>query len=164
MGMWVFALFLSVPLIEIALFVTVGGWLTLWPTLAVVVGTGFLGVFILRQQGLRAVSDMQSAMQNMQNPLSPMANSAMIMMAGILLILPGFLTDTLGLLLLLPPVRHWVISHLAGKMGVFSTVGPGPDWRNGPQAQYDDEAIDAEYSEIDPERPSLRGNSRWTQD
>ena len=162
--MWVFALFLAVPLIEIALFVTVGGWLTLWPTLGIVVGTGFLGVFVLRQQGLRALSDMQSAMQNMQNPMSPMANNAMIMAAGILLILPGFLTDTLGLLLLLPPVRHWVIRRLAGRMQVFSTAAAGPDWREGPQARYGDEVIDAEYSEIDPERPGPRKESRWTED
>ena len=162
--MWVFALFLSVPLIEIALFVTVGGWLTLWPTLAIVLGTGVLGVFVMRLQGLRAISEMQSAIKTMQNPLSPMANSAMIMAAGILLILPGFLTDTLGLLLLIPFVRHWVIKRVAGRMRVFSNTPPAPDWRSGKQNQYNDEAIDAEYREIDPERPSLRGTSRWTQD
>ena len=162
--MWVFALFLAVPLIEIALFVTVGGWLTLWPTLAIVLGTGVLGVFIMRLQGLRAMSDMQSAMKTMQNPMSPMANSAMIMAAGVLLILPGFLTDTLGLLLLIPFVRHWVISHFSGKMRAFTTAGPSGDWRDGQQSRYTDEAIDAEYSEIEPERPALRGTSRWTQD
>jgi UPF0716 protein FxsA len=162
--MWIFALFLVDPLIEIALFVTVGGWLTLWPTLAIVLGTGVLGVFVMRLQGLRAMSDMQIAMKTMQNPMSPMANSAMIMVAGILLILPGFLTDTLGLLLLIPFVRHWVIGRFAGKMRVFTTAGPSPDWRDGAQNQYSDEAIDAEYSEIEPERPTLRGTSRWTQD
>jgi UPF0716 protein FxsA len=162
--MWIFALFLAVPLIEIALFVTVGGWLTLWPTLAIVLGTGVLGVFVMRLQGLRAMSDMQNAMKTMQNPMSPMANSAMIMVAGVLLILPGFLTDTLGLLLLIPFVRHWVIERFAGNMRVFTTAGPSTDWRDGPQSQYSDEAIDAEYSEIEPERPKLRGTSRWTQD
>ena len=162
--MWVFALFLAVPLIEIGLFVTVGGWLTLWPTLAIVLGSGVLGVFVMRQQGLRAMSDMQSAMKNMQNPMSPMANSAMIMAAGILLILPGFLTDTLGLLLLIPFVRHWVIKHLGRKFRVVSTAAASPDWRDGRASHDQDEAIDAEYSEIDPERPGVRGTSRWTQD
>ena len=162
--MWVFALFLAVPLIEIALFVTVGGWLTLWPTLAIVLGTGVLGVYMMRLQGLRAMSDMQNAMKKMQNPMSPIANSAMIMAAGVLLILPGFLTDTLGLLLLVPFVRHWVIGRFAGRMRVFTTTGPSPDWRDGGQNQYNDEAIDAEYSEIEPERPKLRGTSGWTQD
>lgn len=162
--MWVFALFLAVPLIEIGLFVTVGGWLTLWPTLAIVLGTGVLGVFVMRMQGLRAVSDMRSAMQSMQNPVSPMANSALIMVAGILLILPGFLTDSLGLLLLIPIVRQFVIGHYAGKIRMFTTPAPSPDWRDGPQARYNDEVVDAEYSEIEPERSKLRGSSRWTQD
>jgi UPF0716 protein FxsA len=162
--MWVFALFLAIPLIEIALFVTVGGWLTLWPTLAVVVGTGFLGIFVMRLQGLRAMTDMQAAMKTMQNPMSPMANSAMIMMAGVLLILPGFLTDTLGLLLLIPFVRHAVIAGVGRRMRVFAPQGSPANWNNDPHARYRDEVIDAEYSEIDPERPELRGNSRWTQD
>jgi UPF0716 protein FxsA len=162
--MWVFALFLALPLIEIALFITVGGWLTLWPSLAIVVGTGFLGVFVMRLQGMRAMMDVRGAMQNMQNPMSPMANSALIMLAGLLLMLPGFLTDTLGLLLLIPPIRHWVISHLANRVTVFGQAGAGRDWRDGPQSRYSDEAIDAEYSEIEPERTPLPGSSRWTQD
>ena len=162
--MWIFALFLAVPLIEIALFVTVGGWLTLWPTLAIVLGSGVLGVFVMRQQGLRAMADMQSAMKTMQNPMSPMANSAMIMAAGVLLILPGFLTDTLGLLLLIPFVRHWVIKQMGNRFRVVSPTGASPDWRDGRTSKYHDEAIDAEYSEVEPERPRVRGTSRWTQD
>lgn len=162
--MWILAVLLMVPLVEIALFVTVGGWLTLWPTLAIVLGTAILGGYVVRQQGLRALSDMQKAMQTMQNPMSPMANSAMIMAAGVLLMLPGFLTDTLGLLLLIPPIRHRVIKRFGGRMRVFTTATAEPDWRHGPEGRYGDEVIDAEYSEIDPERPILRGSSRWTQD
>ncbi len=162
--MWIFALLLAVPLIEIALFITVGGWLTLWPSLAVVIGTGILGVFVMRLQGIRAMTDMRGAMQNMQNPMSPMANSALIMLAGLLLMLPGFLTDTLGLLLLIPPLRHWAIRRLAGRVAVFTQAGVGRDWRDGPQSRYSAEAIDAEYSEIEPERTPLPGTSRWTQD
>ena len=162
--MWVFALFLAIPLIEIALFVTVGGWLPLWPTLAIVLGTGFLGVFILRQQGLRAMSDMQSAMRGIQSPVSPMAHGALIMMAGFLLILPGFLTDTLGLLLLIPPLRQFVINHFAGRIGLFQQRGQRQDWRNGRNLNGDPDIIDADYSEIDADHPDKRGTSRWTQD
>jgi UPF0716 protein FxsA len=164
MAMWVFALFLAIPLIEIALFVTVGAWLTLWPVLAIVLGTGVLGVFVIRLQGLRALSEMQGALRTMQNPVSPMAHTGLILLAGVLLILPGFLTDTLGLLLLLPPLRQWIIAGMAKRMRVVSAGRPGPDWRNAGTAPYDTEAIDAEYSEIEPQRPGLRGNSRWTQD
>lgn len=162
--MWVFALLLAIPLIEIGLFVTVGGWLTLWPTLAIVLGTGILGLFVMRQQGLRAMSDMQTAMRGLQSPVTPMAHGAMIMMAGFLLMLPGFLTDSLGLLLLIPPLRQLVISQMAGRMAGFGARRPRPDWRKGPGYRSDPEVIDAEYSEIDPADPTKRGGSRWTQD
>ena len=162
--MWVFALFLAVPLIEIGLFVTVGGWLTLWPTLAIVLGTGVLGVFVMRLQGLRAIFDVQDAVRSMKNPLSPMANSAMIMAAGVLLILPGFFTDTLGLLLLIPFVRHWAMQQMGRKFRGLSPTKPRADWRSGRAAPYSDEAIDAEYSEIEQERPPSHSKSRWTQD
>ena len=162
--MWVFALFLAVPLIEIGLFVTVGGWLTLWPTLAIVLGTGVLGVFVMRLQGLRAIFDVQDAVRSMKNPLSPMANSAMIMAAGVLLILPGFFTDTLGLLLLIPFVRHWAMQQMGRKFRGLSPTKSRADWRSGRAAPYSDEAIDAEYSEIEQERPPSHSKSRWTQD
>lgn len=162
--MWFFALFLAIPLIEIALFVIVGGWLTLWPTLGIVLGTAFFGVMIMRLQGLRAISDMQGAMRNLENPVAPMAHSGMIMLAGLLLILPGFFTDTLGLLLLLPPVRHVAIKRMAGRLPMFSKPRAKADWRDGRPTGFDSEAIDAEYSEIVPERRTSRGNSRWTED
>ena len=162
--MWVFAAFLAVPLIEIALFVTVGGWLGLWPTMAIVIGTAFLGVFVIRQQGFRAMSDMQAAMQGIQSPLSPMANSALVMMAGFLLILPGFFTDSLGLLLLFPPMRQWIVGRMSGRIGANRQRRAAPDWRDSRNLNADPEVIDAEYSEIDPEHPAKRGNSRWTQD
>lgn len=162
--MWVFALFLAVPLIEIALFVTVGGWLGLWPTLAIVVGTGFLGVFIMRQLGLRAMADMQTALRGLQSPVSLMAHNALIMTAGLLLVLPGFLTDTLGLLLLIAPLRQVLITRFAGGIGALRRRKAAPDWRDGPGLRADAEVIDAEYSELDPEHPARRGTSRWTQD
>ncbi len=162
--MWFIAAMLALPLIEIALFVTVGGWLTLWPTLAIVLCTGFMGVLILRLQGLRAMSDMQSAVQNMQSPVLPLAHGGLIMVAGVLLILPGFLTDTLGALLLIPLVRSWAIKGFKSRFRVFAVQPKTADWREGPQSRYGDEVIDAEFSEVTPDRPALRGNSRWTED
>ncbi len=162
--MWVFAVFLAVPLIEIGLFVTVGAWLTLWPTLLIVLGTGILGVSLLRLQGLRAMADVRGAVQTMQSPLSPMANSAMIMAAGVLLILPGFLTDTIGLLLLIPPLRHWLIARLANWLRGFSVSTARPDWRSGPRSGDADMIIDPDYEEIDPDRHGIDGRSRWTQE
>lgn len=154
--MWLFALFVAVPLIEIALFVTVGGWIGLWPTLAIVLGTAVLGISLMRMQGRQVVDQLRGA-GPMTNPLSPMAHGALILLGGALLVLPGFFTDTLGLLLMIPLLRRLIITHL----GRHITIAPlgGMPRRQTP----DDGIIDAEFIEIDPEQVTRRsGPSGWT--
>ena len=153
--MWVLAPILAVPLIEIALFVTVGAWLGLWVTLAIVLGTAVLGVRVLRQQGLGAMQAYQRDGQT-ADPLSPLAHGALKAVAGLLLILPGFLTDTVGLLLLIPQVRNLAISKLASRVqfASFTTTGGRP-------ARQDD-WIDGDYEVVPPDRDKLCGGSKWT--
>lgn len=156
--MWVFALFLAVPLIEIALFVTVGGWLTLWPTLAIVLLTGVLGAWLVRWQGMGVLRDLQRAQDEMRDPVSPLAHGALILLGGFLLILPGFFTDSLGLLLMIPPLRRVLIRYAASRIRFerFAAAGfarqraPADDW------------VDAEFEEFVPDRDKLGGPSKWT--
>jgi UPF0716 protein FxsA len=143
------------PLIEIALFVTLGGWLGLWLTLAIVLGTGIAGVALMRWRGLRAMADLRRHVREMGNPLAQVADQAVFMLAGVLLVLPGFLTDALGLLLLVPPVRHALVA-LAARRVVMPSSGGRP--------RYQDDVIDGEYSEVDAGRDRLRKPSGWTQD
>ena len=70
--MWLFGLFVAVPLIEIALFITVGGWLTLWPTLAIVVLTAVIGSWVVRRQGAAALAELQRAMSDLRDPGRPL--------------------------------------------------------------------------------------------
>ena len=84
--MWLLIAFIAVPLIEIGLFIQVGGWLTLWPTLAIVLGTGILGTWLVRQQGLRVLEELRGSLRDMRDPLSPLAHGAMILFAGALLL------------------------------------------------------------------------------
>jgi UPF0716 protein FxsA len=113
--MWLFALIVGWPLIEISLFVTLGAWLGLGPTLAIVVGTALFGMWLIRRQGERARNDFRAAVMSRQNPASDLAADALNVVSGVLLVLPGFFTDALGLLLLLPPVRRAVVAYLAGR-------------------------------------------------
>ena len=92
--MWVFALILAWPLLEIGLFVVVGGWLGLWATLAWVVLSAVLGVGLIRWQGMGALREVRGGAW--LQALQPMAHGALIMLSGMLLILPGFFTDFLG--------------------------------------------------------------------
>lgn len=151
--MWLFAVLLGLPLIEIALFVTVGGWLTLWPTLAIVLGTGLLGVSLIRRQGLQALGQMRARRPGV-NPLALAANDGMVMLAAILLILPGFFTDTLGLLLLIPPLRRALIAAIAARVQVQTM-----EMR---QRTERDIPIDGEYIDLDAQRIDRPGQSDWT--
>lgn len=120
--MWIVLGILALPLVEIALFVTLGARLGLWLTLAWVVLTAVLGVLLLKS---RAVSGARVARQEFvegfrgrmaEDPFSPVVHQGLIAAAAVLLILPGFLTDALGLLLLLPPVRGLLIRLAARRM------------------------------------------------
>ena len=121
--MWLFALVLVVPLIEIALFVQIGGWLTLWPTLAVVVFSAALGVWLLRRQGEAVMSELRRSVGRAGASGRPIAHGALRVLAAILLIAPGFLTDALGLLLLVPPVRSLLLRALVYWLGVRVVAG-----------------------------------------
>ena len=153
--MWLFALFLAVPLIEIGLFIKVGGWLTLWPTLGIVLATGVLGTFLVHRQGRQVLADLRGAMATVGNPLSPLAHGALVLFAGALLLTPGFFTDTIGLLLLIPAVRHVVIAQLAARVRVES-AGFG----HGAARQGD--VIDGEFIDVEAEERTRPGTSGWT--
>jgi UPF0716 protein FxsA len=120
--MWIILGILALPLVEIALFVTLGARLGLWLTLAWVLLTAVGGVLILkslaRSGAAMAQGDFVEGFRGRmaEDPLSPMVHQGLIAVAAMLLILPGFFTDTLGLLLLVPPVRALFIRLTARRL------------------------------------------------
>lgn len=158
--MWLFLVFVAVPLIEIALFITVGGWLTLWPTLALVVITAMIGTALVRQQGLRVLQDAQRALDQLGDPLAPLAHGAMILFAGALLLTPGFLTDAVGFALLVPAVRLAVLRWVLRNRMHVTVFGARPAPRRAPRAG---DVIDAEFRDITPPdaEPGPRRPSPW---
>ncbi len=157
--MWLFVLFVTIPLIEIGLFIQVGGLIGLWPTLGIVILTAVIGTFLMRQQGLRALNDLKTSLNDLSDPTEPLAHGAMILFAGALLLTPGFFTDVVGLSLLIPPVRSAVYSYIRGRVKVQSfTVQSGR-----PRPSDDADTItDVDYEEVDPEPPRKAGESGWT--
>ena len=162
-----FLIFLLVPLIEITLFVQVGGLIGLWPTLAIVVGTAMLGTWLVKSQGRLALQKLTTAFNDLRDPSEPPAEGAMILLAGVLLLTPGFFTDACGFALLMPPVRRAIFRQLASRVTVqgFSSqagFGPrpgGPGARGGPG-----DIIDGEFNEVRPRDPgSPKGTSGWVE-
>ena len=158
--MWLLLAFVAVPLIEIALFIQVGGAIGLWPTLAIVLLTAFIGTWLVRTQGLMAIGNLQRSFSELNDPTEPLAHGAMILIAGALLLTPGFFTDAVGFALLMPPVRVAVFRHLRGRVRVQS-FSMGGARQPGPPPQHPD-IIDGEFSEVEPPKRPTHAPSGWT--
>jgi UPF0716 protein FxsA len=150
--MWVFLAILAVPLIEIGLFVTLGAAIGLWATLAWVILTAAFGIMILKGVAMYGAVTLSRDMQELSDPLSPIAHRVMVAMAGGLLILPGFFTDTVGLLLLIPPVRTVLIKLIGRRLRVVTPAASQPV------------VIDGEWEEADTQHTQKPANpaSDWT--
>lgn len=160
--MWLFLAFLAVPLIEIALFIQVGGAIGLWPTLAIVVLTAVLGTWLVRTQGALALGQLRRSFAELDDPSEPLAHGAMILVAGALLLTPGFFTDAVGFALLMPPVRAAVFRWLKTRVSVarfeMGADPRDPAYRQ-PQARGD--VIDGDYEELRPRRGPNTPPSGW---
>jgi UPF0716 protein FxsA len=115
---------LALPFLEIAGFVIVGQQIGLLSTLALVVASGVLGVLLLRMQGFGLLSRVRAEVDAGRDPGRQLVNGVMMLAAGVLLLIPGFVTDLIGLLLLLPPVRGLVWRLLKDRL-VVSAAGFG---------------------------------------
>ncbi len=156
--MWLFLAFLAIPLIEIALFIQVGGAIGLWPTLGVVVLTAILGTWLVRTQGMLAIGQLRSSFSRLDDPTEPLAHGAMILIAGALLLTPGFFTDGIGFALLMPPVRLALIKWMRSRVQVqsFDMGGSRPD------RDRNADVIDGDYQEVKPANDTVAGTSGWT--
>jgi|SRR5690606_15100209 UPF0716 protein FxsA len=145
-GRILFAVFMIVPLAEIAFFVLIGNAIGLWPTLAGVLLTAVAGALVLRWQGLSLISDIRSSMGAGRLPTRSLADAMMVAIAGLLLLLPGYFSDLLGILLLIPPVRTLIYRYLASRVTVVSTTTTST-YGFGPRQVEDDtiELSDDEY-------------------
>lgn len=145
--MRLFLILLLVPIIEIGLFIEVGGWIGTWPTIGIVILTALIGSWLLRRQGLQAMRDFQTRIQAGDAPGQLLAEGAMILFSGALLLTPGFFTDAVGFLLLVPPVRAWLWQRIASRITVHTASGGGWHVRHG------DDVVDGEFTEAPPEHP-----------
>ncbi|WP_062104304.1 FxsA family protein [Bacillus niameyensis] len=105
-------LFIIVPALEIGLFILAGNTIGAWPTVLLIIVTGFLGAYLARKQGIKALYQVQDQLLSGQPPGIALLDGVCILLGGILLLSPGFITDVTGLLLLLPITRKLVRPYL----------------------------------------------------
>lgn len=133
--------------IEITLFIKVSLVIGVGLTLILVILTSCLGVSLVRNQGLKTFVQMQQKLASGENPAAEMVKSVSLLLAGFLLLIPGFFTDFLGLLLLLPPVQKLLTLRM---MPYIRTFTPGATFSSGSNA--DSYTIEGEFQRKDDEQ------------
>ena len=155
-------LFIAVPIAELYVIIQVGQWIGVWPTLALLLADAVLGSLLLKHQGRSAWRRFNEALAQRRFPGKEVADGVLIVIGGTLLLTPGFLTDIVGIFLLIPPTRAIARRVLRRfTIGRFTVVGmpggAGPFERGdttGPNRRYD---YDATAEEVPPEDEGGRG-------
>jgi len=130
-------LFLIVPVLEITVFIMVGSRIGVLPTILLVLATAVAGATLLRVQGFGVLARIRMQMEAGGLPGRELGNGAMILAAGLLLLTPGFVTDTIGLLLFVPAVRDRIWQLLASRVSVVASGFPG-GFSGGPRGSRGD--------------------------
>lgn len=168
MPILLFLCFLAVPIAEIALFVEASRLIGVFPTILLTIATAMLGTFLMRSQGIATLNRISQSIDKGEVPVASVMDGMGIFVAGILLLTPGFLSDLMGLLLFIPPIRRrvgqWIFRKLARSGTVhFSSFGSGPSKasphapeppRARPSAgsfKRADDVVDAEFETIKPD-------------
>lgn len=109
-------LFLVVPATEIYVIIKVGGMMGALPTLALVAFTAIVGAALVKRQGMAVLQRLQAALAEGKGGAKIIAESVLILVAGVTLLAPGFITDAFGIALLLPPIRSRLAEKMVSKM------------------------------------------------
>lgn len=138
MGLILLAALIGVPILEIAVFIQAGKLIGLWPTLGVVLLTAILGSWQLRVQGLTTLARARAELDRGALPARELFDGACLLIAGALLLTPGFVTDAVGFLLFIPAVRHLLRETVGRRIArhmetrVYMHGGPPPHGPGGP--------------------------------
>lgn len=139
---------IAIPVVEIALFIKSAQWVGLLPTIVLAIGAGAVGIAMVRRQGLELLLRARTQVDQGEMPVREVFDGICLATAGVLLVLPGFFTDILAILLLLPPVRAALRLWLGQRVSAVAAARsshPANDGAPGGGPQV----IEAEYRVIE---------------
>lgn len=151
-----FLAFLVIPVVELAIIVQVQGVVGLGWTIVALIAISLAGAALVKREGLKAWRRLRDALAEARLPAEEVVDGALLLLAGALLLTPGFLTDTVGLLLLLPPSRAVVNAALRGRvrrsLGLPGSArrAPGRDRRTDDPDTLDVEVVEVRRNDDDP--------------
>ena len=147
----IFLIFILVPIIEISIFILIGSEIGVLNTIAIILLTALVGIYLVRKQGLSLLFNAQRNMSQGIFPTQEIKGGIFLLVSGLLLITPGFFTDTIGFLLLIPQARkftrHVLINHTNWQ---HVQTNMHYSERTSDRA-HDPNVIEAEYEEIKPD-------------
>lgn len=168
-----FLIFVFTPILEIVLFIQVGGLIGVVPTILIVIVTAIVGSVMLRLQGSAVLRRTSLALRAGELPVDPVIDGMSLLVAGALLLTPGFFTDAVGFLLFVPPFRRAlarrIFTHMIRSGHVFVMDGSEPGGRREPPhskpgrrdprnaGRDDDTVIDVEYETVREDEPGHEG-------
>ncbi|MCF7984360.1 MAG: FxsA family protein [Thiohalocapsa sp.] len=117
-------LFVAAPLIELYFLIQVGSVIGALPTIALSVLTAVIGGALVRLQGVAVLMRVREMLERDEMPALEMLDGAVLLVCGFALLLPGFVTDAVGFLLLIPPLRHWLIRRYVHVVPVDAAARP----------------------------------------
>lgn len=143
---------IALPVIEIALFIKSAQWIGLLPTIVAAIAAGALGLALVRRQGFDLLTRARSQFERGEVPVAEVFDGLCLAVAGALLVLPGFFSDVVAILLLLPPVRALLRVALAARVvaGQPGAASPRADGRPGPTSGP--QVIETDYRVIDGDK------------
>ena len=156
----VILLFLGLPIAEIIVFIQAGEQFGLWPTIGVVVLTAVLGAILLQHQGLRTLSRAQIKLKRGEIPMGEVFSGLCLLVGGLLLLTPGFLTDLAGFTLLVPKVRSFIgggILQMLSHQRTFH-VNTESHAQSSRRQTADRTIINGDYSEV-KEEPDISSST-----
>ena len=140
-------IFIVIPVIEISLFIEIGSFIGSFNTILLIFTTALIGIYFVRQQGISTYSKLYKQLQNQEAPIQTMFEGLVILISGILLITPGFFTDALGFLGLIPLTRVILIKIVANS--VLSRYGMKSQ-------KSDDGSIEGDFEEINDDEDKIK--------
>ncbi|MEN8214232.1 MAG: FxsA family protein [Pseudomonadota bacterium] len=141
------AIFVLIPATELYVLIEVGSEIGALTTIWLVILTALIGGWMVRHQGLNVMFRVRDQLEKGEPPAIEMMEGLLLLIIGILLLLPGFITDTLGFLLLIPPLRRWLILSWLKRRGTLTAVNI--DIHGSKQDHY---IIEGEYQRDDKRR------------
>jgi len=154
----ILAVLIGIPVVEIYTFVEVGDEIGALNTVLLTILTAIAGMALLRYQGLSVLMQAQERINAGQSPVNEILNGVLLALAGLFLLIPGFVTDTVGFLLFMPPLRNFLAARMS-TLGRFSAHGH--NYHGGGRYQGQSTVIDGEYTIVTEEEPA---NSKEEQD